>query len=127
MLPIEYPPLSLLPFSLGLLVPLAYYQFAFALLMALVAVLIYWLLLRHGPRGAALIFALYLFIGALATAQVRFDLLPAALTLLCLIPAERKRWTWAYVALAFGVLIKLYPLLLLPPLFIAEQHARGRL
>jgi hypothetical protein len=123
MLPREYPPLTLLPFSLALLSPLPYYQVAFAVLMSLVAMLVYWLLLTYGPRGSTLIFALYLFIGALATAQIRYDLIPATLTLLCLIAAERKHWTSAYVALAFGVLMKIYPLLLLPALFIAEQYA----
>lgn len=127
LLPVEYPPLTLAVFSLALLLPLAYYQVAFALLMSLVSVLIYWLLLRYGPRGAALTFATYIFIGALATAQGRFDLIPAALTLLCVIAAERKHWTTAYVALAFGVLLKLYPLLLLPGLFIAEQQVAGHL
>src|SRR5438876_1371136 len=107
LLPLEYPPLTLLLFSLALLAPLSYYQFAFALLMSLILVLIYSLLLHYGPRGAALVFACYIFIGAIATAQGRFDLLPAACTLLCVIAAERKHWTWAYVALAFGVLIKL--------------------
>jgi hypothetical protein len=127
MLPLEYPPLTLLLFSLALLAPLPYYQLAFALLMSLTSVLIYWLLLRYGPRGAALIFALYVLIGAFATAQGRFDLLPAALTLLCILAAERRHWTSAYIALAFGTLIKLYPLLLLPVLFIAEQQIRQRL
>lgn len=125
MLPIEYPPLTLLPFSLALFAPIAYYQLAFALLMALVSVLLYWLLMRYGPRHSALVFALYLFIGGLATAQTRFDLLPATLTLLFLIAAERKHWIAAYIALAFGVLCKLYPLLFLPSLFIAEQRASG--
>lgn len=126
MLPIEYPPLTLLPFSLALLAPLHYYQVVIALMMALVAVLIYWLLLRYGPRGAALAFALSLFVGAVGTAQARFDLIPAALTLLCVIAAERKQWRWAYISLAFGVLFKLYPLLLLPALFITEQRSYGR-
>ncbi len=126
MLPIEYPPLTLLPFSLALLAPLHYYQLAIAFMMALVGVFIYWLLLKYGPRGAALVFAISLFVGAPGTAQGRFDLIPAALTLLCVIAAERKHWTSAYVALAFGVLFKIYPLLLLPALFIAEQRASGR-
>ena len=125
MLPLEYPPLTLLPFSLALLAPIQYYQLAFALLMALVVVCTHWLLLRYGPRGAGLIFTLYLLGGAVATAQVRFDLIPAALTLLCLIAAERRAWTVAYVALAFGVLFKLYPILLFPALFIAEQQMEG--
>ena len=127
MLPIEYPPLTLVPFSLALLAPLSYYQLVFSFLMALTAVLVYWLLLRYGPRGAGLIFALYLLGGAVATAHVRFDLLPAALTLISLIAAERKHWVSAYVALAFGVLLKIYPILLLPVLFIAEQQAEERM
>jgi hypothetical protein len=127
MLPIEYPPLTLVPFSLALLLPLSYYQLAIAFIMALAAVFIYWLLLQYGPRGAALAFAISLLVGAVGTAQSRFDLLPAALTLLCVIAAERKHWTSAYVALAFGVLLKIYPILLLPALFIAEQRFLGQM
>lgn len=127
LLPLEYPPLTLLIFSLGLLVPLSYYQLLFALWMALTAVFIYWLLLRFGPRGAALTFALYALVGAWATAEGRFDMIPAALTLLCLIAALRKHWTAAYIALAFGVLLKIYPLLFLPVLFLAEQQDLGRI
>src|SRR6266487_725619 len=124
MLPLEYPPFALVIFSLPLFVPLLYYQLGFAVLMALVSTLIYWLLLHYGPRGSALAFVFYLFIGVLALAQERFDLVPAALTLLCLIAAERKHWTFAYIALAFGFLIKIYPILFLPALFIAEQQDR---
>ncbi|TME00083.1 MAG: DUF2029 domain-containing protein [Chloroflexi bacterium] len=126
MLPLEYPPLTLVIFSLSLLAPISYYQLVFALWMALTSMLIYWLLLRYGPRGAALTFALYALVGAWGTAEGRFDLVPAALTLLCVLAAERKHWTAAYIALAFGTLLKIYPLLLLPALFIAEQHAARR-
>ncbi len=122
MLPREYPPLTLLPFSLPLLVPLHYYQLAFALMMSVIILFIYWLLQRFASRGSAIAFAFYLFIGAYALAQMRYDLLPALLTLLSVIAAERKHWTIAYVTLAFGVLLKLYPILLLPSLFMAEQQ-----
>ena len=122
MLPLEYPPLTLAIFSLALFTPLLYYQLAFSVLMALISVLIYWLLLRYGPRGAALAFAFYILIGTLALALERFDLVPAALTLLCLIASERKRWTSAYIALAFGFLLKIYPIMFLPALFIGEQQ-----
>jgi hypothetical protein len=122
MLPLEYPPLTLVLFSLALFAPLAYYQFVFALFMALTAVLVYWLLLHYGPRGGALAFALFMLIGAWATAEGRFDLVPAALTLLCVLAAERRHWTSAYIALAFAFLLKIYPILLLPALFIAEQQ-----
>jgi hypothetical protein len=127
MLPLEYPPLTLVIFSLSLLAPIPDYQVLFALWMALTAALIYWLLLRYGPRGAALTFAFFALVGAWATAEGRFDMVPAALTILCIIAAERKHWTFAYVALALGVLLKLYPLLLLPALFIAEQQNAQRL
>ncbi len=126
LLPLEYPPLTLLIFSPGLLAPLAYYQLFFAIVMALVAVFIYWLLLRYAPRGATLAFAFYMLVGAWGTAEGRFDLVPAALTLLCLFAAERKHWTYAYIALAFGFLLKIYPLLFLPALFIAEQQDAQR-
>src|SRR5579885_2298166 len=126
-LPSEYPPLTLTLFSPALVAPLIYYHIAFALLMALAVILIYWLLQRYGPRGAGLACAFYLVVGAWATAEGRFDLVPAGLTLLCLIAAERRRWTLAYVALALAFLLKLYPLLLLPALFMAEQIACGRL
>src|SRR6266704_2122208 len=126
-LPLEYPPLTVLLFSLGLFAPTTDYPLLFAFWMALTAIFIYWLLLRYGPRGAALTFALYVLIGGWTTALSRFDLAPAALTLICIIAAERRRWTLAYIPLAFGVLLKLYPILLFPPLLLAEQHDMGRL
>ncbi len=124
MLPREYPPLTLLPFSLPLLVPIPYYQFAFVLMMSLIILVTYWLIQRYGVPGSAVAFAFYLLIGAYALAQMRYDLLPSLLTLLAAIAAERKRWTIAYIALAFGVLLKIYPILLLPSLFIAEQQSK---
>lgn len=124
-LPTEYPPLTLLAFSIPLLLPLQYYQFAFALVMSLTSVFIYWTLRRYGPRGSALLYAFYIFLGAIGLAQLRYDLLPAFSMLLCVIAAERKHWTAAYIALAFGVLLKIYPILLLPVLFLAEQQAKG--
>lgn len=125
-LPLEYPPLTLIVFSLPLLVPEVGYPFIFALFMALTVALIYWLLIRFGPRGGGLIFVVCLLAGCLTTTLARFDIVPAALTLLCLILAERKRWSLAYAALALGVLIKLYPLVLFPLLFLAEQRDQSR-
>lgn len=123
MLPQEYPPLTILLFSLPLLAPLPYYSFVFALLMTLSAALVYWLLARTDARRAAPIFLLYLLLGAIGIFQERFDLLPAACTLICLLAGERGRWRLAYLALALGVLLKLYPIVLLPALFLAEQRA----
>lgn len=120
-LPFEYPPFTLSIFSLPLVVPLPYYQLVFAGLMACVVLGIYWLLLRYGPRGSGIACVLYLVLGAWATAEGRFDLVPAGLTLLCVIAVERRHWTLAYIALALGSLLKIYPLLLFPALFLAEQ------
>lgn len=124
MLPLEYPPLTVIIFTLPIFAPLSYYQLFFAVSMALVSTCIYWLLLRYGPRGSALAFVFYMLVGVVALVQERFDLVPAACTLVCLISAERKHWTIAYIALAFGFLIKIYPVLFLPALFIAEQQDR---
>jgi len=44
--------------------------------MSLTSMLIYWLLLRYGPRGSALVFLALSVRCALATATGRFDLLP---------------------------------------------------
>jgi hypothetical protein len=122
MLPLEYPPLTILIFSLPLLAPLPYYTLSFALLMTLTAGLIYWLLARSNAPKAAPIYLLYLILGTIAVVQERFDLLPAACTLICLLAATQKRWKTAYIALALGVLLKLYPLIMLPSLFLAEQQ-----
>ena len=121
-LPLEYPPLTLAIFSPPLLAPERAYPVVFALGMALTAFCIYWLLLRYGPRGAGAVFATCLVVGCLGTAFSRFDLVPGALTLLCLVLAERKRWNLAYLALALGVLTKLFPIVLFPLLFMAEQR-----
>ncbi|HEY3992677.1 MAG TPA: glycosyltransferase family 87 protein [Ktedonobacteraceae bacterium] len=123
MLPLEYPPLTIVLFSLPLLAPLPDYALVFALLMTLGAGLIYWLLARSDARRAAPIFLLYLLLGVVGVFQERFDVLPSACVLLCLLAATRGRWRLAYIALAFGVLFKLYPLVMLPALFLAEQRA----
>lgn len=123
MLPLEYPPLTILIFSLPLLAPLAYYPLFFALLMSLAIAGVYWLLLRSDAPLSAPIFLLYLGLGTIAVVQERFDLLPALCTLICLLAAERRAWRTAYIALALGVLLKLYPLVLFPALFLAEQQA----
>src|SRR5436305_9637327 len=65
-LPLEYPPLSLVIFSLPLFAPLHYYTIMFAIMMALTMVLLYWLLLRYAQRDAALVYAVYMLIGAWA-------------------------------------------------------------
>lgn len=119
-LPPEYPLLTLAPFSLALIVPQQWYQVAFAFWMAVTAGIIYLLLARYRSRPAAIAFAAYLVIGSWATAEGRFDLVTAALTLGAVILAAKARWNWAYFVLAVATLLKFYPILLVPPLLIAQ-------
>jgi hypothetical protein len=124
-LPREYPALALIPFSLTLLVPQYWSQLAFAICITLAAAGLYWYLGRVGPRGAALAFAAFIVLGGWGTTDSRFDLVPAAFTLFCVVAAVRGRFIWAYVLLAVAVMLKLYPLPLLLPLFLGEQRAFG--
>ena len=120
-LPPEYPLLTLVPFSLALVVPPAWYQVAFAVWMAVVAGIIYFVLKRYRSTTAAIAFAVYLVIGSWATAEGRFDLVTAALTLGAVILAAKARWKWAFALLALGTMLKFYPVVLIPPLVIAQQ------
>ena len=108
-LPPEYPILTLAPFTLGLIAPVQWYQVVFALWMALFAGVIYVVLRRYRSTGAAIAFAFYLVVGCWATAEGRFDLIPAGLTLGAVILGVRSKWTWAFVLLALATLFKFYP------------------
>ena len=122
-LPREYPFINIFPFSLALLAPSYYYQVAFGLCMACVAVVMYLLLLQFRSRPAAIACAFYLVAGGWATAAGRFDLIPSMCTLIALLFAVRKHWNWAFAFLALGVMSKFYPVVLLIPLLLAQQMA----
>lgn len=122
-LPHEYPLLTVVPFTLALVASPHWYQVAFAILMALVALAIYYILLRYRSRSAAIAFAFYIVVGGWGTAAGRFDLIPSALTLLAVICAVRSRWNWAFIWLALATVIKFYPLPLLMPFLLAQQMA----
>ncbi|HKT37008.1 MAG TPA: hypothetical protein VJR48_01480 [Ktedonobacterales bacterium] len=121
-LPIEYPVLSLIPFSLPLLAPPAYYTVVFGIIMTLLTIAVYALLVRFASWNAAGFFALCMGIGAYSTGAERFDILPAGLTLAALLLAERRRWLWAYILIALGTFLKYYPIVLLLPL--VAMHLR---
>jgi hypothetical protein len=121
-LPNEYPGLSMIPFSLGLVVPTPWYQVAFAVWMAAFAGVTYVLLLCWSSRRAALVYAFLIVIGGWATVVGRFDILPALFTLVAVLCAEHKRWGWAFVALALATLLKIYPIILLPVFLLALQR-----
>ena len=120
-LPHEYPMLTLIPFILALVAPPSWYQVGFALLMIVLAAVMYFTLLHFKSRRAAIAGAILLVIGGWATAAGRFDLVPSLLTLATLILATQRRWTLAFVSLALAFLIKFYPAPLLIPLLFAQQ------
>jgi hypothetical protein len=120
-LPPEYPLLTLIIFSPPLFASGLGYQVVFALLMIVAAAIIYLLIARYRSRPAAIVFAFYIAVGSWATALGRFDLVPAALTLCAVILAARARWNWAYALIALATLLKFYPAIFIPILFIAQQ------
>ncbi|HET9980414.1 MAG TPA: glycosyltransferase family 87 protein, partial [Ktedonobacterales bacterium] len=122
-LPVEYPPLAILPFSLTLLPPLADIQTIFSLWMAAIVTVGYAGFLRFSTRRRGLIYLLYLLLGSDAVLTARFDIVPALVTLAALWATERKRFTLAYLLLAVGILLKLYPAFLLPVVMIAHWQA----
>ncbi len=133
-LPREYPPLAIIPFSapllFGGLVNLTLYVIAFNILMAFCLGATAWLIGRIGvwlrvpnARTTQALYLLWLALGATTIALVRFDALPALLTVAALALAMRPtgasmalpwaRYT-AYALLAVGALLKLYPALFIP-------------
>lgn len=124
--PLEYGPLALVTFLPPLLAPAAWYNTAFFVEMALVGMAIAWLLDRFGPLWAGHVWLIYGLIGSWILVAGRFDAAPAACVVVALIAARRGRLTWAYVALALGVLMKLYPLALLPLFLIVSWRERRR-
>ena len=120
-LPPEYPMLTLVPFSIGMLAPPQEFRLTFALGMIAFAWGIYFLLRRSRSRGAAIAFAAYMAIGSYATGAARFDIIASGLTLLAILYAGRSRWRWAFTFLALATMLKLYPLILVPPFVIAQQ------
>lgn len=122
-LPREYGPLALIPFSLPALAPAAVYPWLFAAEMLAVVYAVTWLLLRFGAPYAAHAWLFYVMLGSMVTALGRFDIVPSACVVVALIALRQDRQKLAYIALAAGVLLKFYPLLLLP-LFLIQTWRR---
>lgn len=122
-LPVEYPPLAIVPFTLTLLPPVPLYHTVFAVWMGALVLLAYAGMLRYGGRRRALVYAGYLLLGTAATLLARFDIVPALVTLAALWATERRRFGYAYVLLAVGILLKLYPAFLAPVVLLAHWQA----
>ncbi|HEX8733399.1 MAG TPA: hypothetical protein VF725_15225, partial [Ktedonobacterales bacterium] len=125
-LPVEYGPLALLAFLPPLALPMGWYDSGFFIEMALVIGVIALLLDRYGAPWAGYLWLGYVLVGDLVPAAGRFDALPAACVVVAVIAARRGRLRWAWVALALGTLLKLYPVALAPLLLIESWRARDR-
>jgi len=124
-LPLEYPPLSIVAFSLTLLPPLPDYITVFALWMLGLLAATYFAFRRFESRRAAEVFIVYCVVGGLSTLLGRFDLVPAVLTVTAYWAARRNRFDLAYLLIAAGTLMKLYPLFLMPLLVIEQWRQIG--
>jgi hypothetical protein len=120
-LPAEYPILSLVPFTLTLLPPLHDFVSVFALWMLVLFAAGYAAIRARESGRAAEVCGVYLALGCFATVLGRFDLVPAAATVLAYWAARERRFTLAYGLLAAGTLLKLYPLFLVP-IVVLEQY-----
>jgi Glycosyltransferase family 87 len=123
LLPVEYPPLSILPFSFTLAGPPTWYPDTFAFWMGVLFALGYLAFRRYTTPGHAGAYVVYGLAAGPATLLFRYDLVPALVVVAALWLIQRHRFASAYPLLALGVLLKLYPLVLLPVAAIA--HARA--
>lgn len=119
--PTEYPPLALVIFWLTL-TPLLPFQVAFAVWMGLAVAVGYQLVARRAGRQRATAYAVYVLVAGAGTVLARYDIIPAILTLGALLAAERRRYGWSFVLLALGTLLKIYPLVCVPLVLIAEYR-----
>jgi uncharacterized membrane protein len=124
-LPAEYPLLSLLPFTLTLLPPLKDFVSVFGAWMLLLLLAGYVAVRRQESPRAAEVCGVYLVVGCFATVLGRYDLVPAATTVLAYWAARQRRFSLAYGMLALGTLLKLYPVFLLPVLVLEHYRALG--
>jgi hypothetical protein len=122
-LPVEYPPLAIVPFTLTIVPPGINPHITFGIWMGLFVLAGYYALVRLCGRARALTYLGYLLLSCAATLLARFDIVPALVTLVALWAAGRRRFGSAYTLLALGVLLKLYPIFLLPVVLIAHWRA----
>jgi hypothetical protein len=112
------------PFSVTL-IPIGDYGVVFIGLMAVLFFGGYALIASQCSRSAANAYAVYMVVSGPWTLLGRFDLVPSLVVLGAILAAGRGRWRMAYALLAIGVLMKLYPIFLVP-LFAIEQWRLAR-
>jgi Glycosyltransferase family 87 len=126
LLPTEYPPLSILPLSLTLAGPSAWFPDVFAFWMGIIAALGYFAFRRWTSGGPAAAYALYVLAAGVATLWSRYDVLPALLAVAAVWLMERHRFAAAYPIIAIATLLKFFPIVLLPIAVIAHWRTGRR-
>jgi hypothetical protein len=130
---VEYPPLALLPMALPkLLWPFGDpsdlgYVWRFTLIEGTLACLTGGLIAAVSERPVAAVATWVVLVLASATPVAwRYDLWPAALVLVALVAADRGRPGLAGAAIGAGVMLKLFPLVVLPILVVRATAMRDR-
>jgi hypothetical protein len=77
------------------------------------------LLRKYVSQRGAIYYALTLVIAGWSTVAARFDIVPALITFIAILLAQKKKWTLAMIMLAIGGCLKIYPFLLFPTFLIA--------
>jgi hypothetical protein len=127
-LPLEYPPFSVIMFSLTVLPPLfgpIAQVTVYTVWMSLLALVSYALFRRFEGADRAHLAAVAVLIATGSVLLISYDLAPAVATLGALWAVERRRFTLAYILIALGALLKLYPIFLLPVVVIEHLQALG--
>src|SRR5579863_10451477 len=119
-LPNEYPPLAILVFSLPLLPPNSDYHMVFGCWMAFACVGGWLLMAKYYSRRVAWIYLAYMTVGTGLLFLARFDIIPTLSVIAALIAVQKHRFSVAYLFLAVGTLLKLYPAFFFP-LVVIEQ------
>jgi hypothetical protein len=123
-LPVEYPVLSVVAFLLTMVPSVPHSEVVFGAWM-LMFVLVAWVVVsREVGAVAGLALLAYLVLGEWATVLERYDIVPALCVLLAFIAVRRGAWNWAYLLLALGFLLKLFPVFLVP--LVVLEHVRSR-
>jgi Glycosyltransferase family 87 len=126
-IPIEYPPGALPFFAVPALAPGSLYRPLFVVSMLLVDVVGLVALLRLARRrgstlGPWLWVVLVPLLGPIS--YLRFDLVAAVATIWMVELLSRSRWTAAGISLGLGIVVKLYPVVLLAPLLALPRLRR---
>lgn len=128
----EYPPYVILWFVLpGCFKSAQWFQFVFGLQILLIDVLVKavlaWLAVRQSGKRSWMIPVLLFSWATAANYDLylrRFDLIPAAISVIMLVAFVRKKYLIAGSLAAWGIGSKLYPILFVPPLLLLAHRQK---